>query len=194
MAHQRSLSLILIRHTQTDENVDKMYSCQRDVPLNPNGLLQATSLAWEISGRQVAAIYASDLRRTRLVAEIIGIHHRHTPLIADRRLRELDMGGLSGMTKDVVLARYPEARFRTTDGAYDFSSVGGETRNQVISRQLSLLREVRKRHTGSPGTIVLVGHGTAVRNLLEALGFSEKMHKQGGYTELELSHVPSDPA
>lgn len=180
---ENARSLILVRHTRTDDNDDKIYSCQIDVPLNALGLRQALALAETLKDKRLTAIYTSDLRRARCVAEIIAAYHRHAPFLTDPRLRELDMGRLSGLTKGFVSANHHDPRFQT-EGDYDFSSVGGESKALVVARQLELLQEVWTRHEAELGSIVLVGHGTSFRNLLEALGHPDRMHKQGEFTEL----------
>jgi probable phosphoglycerate mutase len=187
------LSIIFARHTRTDDNDQQIYSAQNDVPLNSTGLAQALALAEKFAGREIAAIYTSDLRRARTVAELIGIRHPNIPLFPDRRLRELHMGRLAGMTRAAVLEQFPEAHFRTTDHSYDFSSVGGECRSGVIFRQIKLLREIEGRYgIGKPTTVVLVGHGTALRDLFATVpGPRLELHEQGGYTEWNFS-LPSD--
>jgi broad specificity phosphatase PhoE len=186
MQGHQGLVLILVRHTQTADNVDRIYTGQRDISLNAEGIRQAMKLARTLAERKVCALYVSDLSRTMQVGNLIKAGHEGVPLQPDRRLRELDMGQLAGLTKDHVSVHYPEAHFKTS-GAYDFTSVGGETRREVITRQLSLLREARDAHFGSSGAIVFVGHGTALQSLLDALGTGLKLHPQGEYTELAFS-------
>lgn len=187
------LSIIFARHTRTDDNDRQIYSAQNDVPLNEMGLRQALALANRLADRRIAAIYTSDLRRARSVAEIIGIRHPNTPLFPDARLRELHMGQLAGMTRAAVLEQFPASHFRTSDRHYDFSSVGGERREEVIHRQLQLLREIEGRYgMGQPTTVLIVGHGTALRGLFATVpGPSIELHEQGGFTDWDFS-LPSD--
>ncbi len=188
MEPHNDLTLILVRHTQTDDNVGKVYSGQRDVPLNAMGQEQAAKLAHVLAEKRICAIYVSDLCRTMSVARIVARHHEGVLLQPDRRLRELDLGKLAGMTKEYVKAHYADACFNTS-GEYDFSSVGGEMRREVIRRQLRLLREVREKQGSSSGVIVFIGHGTALQSLLDALGSGLKLHSQGEYTELVLNDM-----
>ena len=187
------LTIIFARHTRTDDNDATIYSSQNDVPLNTIGHKQATALADTLKKRSLTAIYTSDLLRARTVAEIIGAHHPHAPIIPDQRLRELNMGRLTGMTRAAVLERYPEPHFRTDHPQYDFSSVGGERRSEVIGRELELLRELEARYgRDEPTTILVVGHGTALRDLFTTVpGPVITLHEQGGYTEWNFS-LPSD--
>ena len=56
-------TLYLIRHGESQANVDKIFTGQTDVPLSPRGLHQAQLLAKKLVRLPVGAVYASDLLR-----------------------------------------------------------------------------------------------------------------------------------
>lgn len=185
-----SVSLILVRHTQTNHNREGRYSGAReDVVLNSTGITQAKKLAKTIAARGlIRAIFSSDLRRTRQVATIIakacGLGRELVTF--DKRLREVDIGKAGGLLKADVYAQFPEPHFRTSDPNYDFSSIGGERRWQVVERQLACFREIDEKFGRPDGresdTIVVVGHGTALRTIIEELGIDPPvLHEQGKY-------------
>ncbi len=57
--------LYLVRHAQTDWNVEGRYQGQADLPLNAAGRAQAAKLSRELSGLAFIAAYSSDLSRAR---------------------------------------------------------------------------------------------------------------------------------
>ena len=87
----------LIRHGETQANKAGILQGQLDVPLSESGRRQARAVAEALSGVRLDAVYSSDLSRARETAEAI-VEGRTCPLVLDRRLRELDMGAISGLT------------------------------------------------------------------------------------------------
>jgi glucosyl-3-phosphoglycerate phosphatase len=187
--------LALCRHTQTDHNAQRIYSGAReDVPLNAVGRAQADVLTKRLKYLRIKAIYSSDLLRARQVADRIAAEYRLTP-VYDARLREVDIGPLGTLTKEEARVRFPDERYRTSSLSYDFSDIGGEMRSQVIARQELVFREILEAHgssiSGQDPTVAVVGHGTALRTILEHIYCASQnsfpLHEQGecqviGYT------------
>ena len=67
--------LYIVRHGETDWNVEHRYLGSTDLPLNERGLEQAAVLADRFQDISLAAVYASDLTRSYQTAEIIGRLH-----------------------------------------------------------------------------------------------------------------------
>lgn len=124
------------------------------------------------------------------VATLIA-RHRHHPVIPDHRLRETNIGDMGGLTKDVALSRFPDACFQTSNPNYDFRLINGESREEVVERQLACLKDIclalGEEDGPSRPNIVIVGHGTALRNLREHYGFTDRLHEQGSYQFLDIS-------
>jgi probable phosphoglycerate mutase len=155
------LHLILIRHGQTDWNAEYRYQGQIDIPLNDTGRQQAGRLARRLAGRQVDALYASDLSRAFETAEIIGQAMGIEPL-ADKRLRELGFGAIEGLTFDEARVRYPDEMQAWLDDHTPLPDA--EPPDTFCERVQSLLEDLRQRHDGQ--VVVLVGHGGPLRELL----------------------------
>ena len=186
------LRLIVVRHTQTENNANRILTGQHDPIVNPRGLTQSLELASALFPKRISAVYASDLRRTRFVAEVIAIRHPGVPFFCDARLREVNIGALTGLNRDEARARFPEDRFRTSNANFDYSSVGGETRRELALRQLGFFRGLYLRHAGEPGAVAVVGHGTSLRVILPYLGYGGNLPEQGGFTELDVARIPDD--
>lgn len=179
------MNLILTRHTKTDDNANKIYSGQNDVPLNGLGLIQADTLREKLAGISIAQIWCSDLRRSKMtvapLAEQCGIIPQ-----ADSRLREVHIGRLSGMAKERVLKQYPQREFDLKNPNFDFRSVGGESADEVFARHMSFLRGVVR--GGSSGWAVVCGHGSAMRLLLQRHSMAFAV-TQGDYMKINSGEL-----
>jgi alpha-ribazole phosphatase len=171
--------LILIRHGETDWNLEGRYQGQSDVPLNDHGLRQAHALAERLRGERLDAIYSSDLSRARETAAVLA-EATGAPLILDRRLREIDQGRWEGMLFEDIRGRYAEAFQRRKQDPLRVAPPGGETVGQLRQRVLDILKEILRQHP--QGRVALVSHGLALALL--------KVHVGGHPIETVWDHIP----
>ena len=66
-----SIKLILIRHAESDSNVQKRFCGFKDVNLTKKGIWQAERLLYRLKGVEIDEVYCSDLKRAQHTAEII---------------------------------------------------------------------------------------------------------------------------
>lgn len=177
------LELVLVRHTESTFNAEHRYTGHIDVSLTPHGIEQATQLAETLSNMSFSMMACSDLRRTRQVAQLIAQPHQHLPILFDRRLREVDIGAMSGLTKEEARQRYPEPHHRTVDTTFNFRDIGGEHAIEVVERQLEVLTCIARALPQREATIAIIGHGTALRLLVTTLGFQWRM-RQGEFQSI----------
>ncbi|KAJ3104418.1 hypothetical protein HDU97_009297 [Phlyctochytrium planicorne] len=85
---------------ETDMNAQpsRVLQGQADVPINTQGQKQAQTIAWRLKKDSFDHIICSDLTRAVQTAEEIKKYHPNVPLMIDSRLREMDLGDLTGMT------------------------------------------------------------------------------------------------
>ncbi len=155
--------LVLIRHGQTNWNVEGRYQGQADVPLNSQGLQQARKLAAALAKEKIDAIYSSDLIRARQTAEAIQ-QATGAPLFLEPRLREINQGQWEGMLFSEIKARDPERHARRKADPLNIAPPGGETVSQVRQRVLAAVRDILQRHPDQ--RVALVSHGLALAILI----------------------------
>lgn len=159
-----SVRLLLVRHGETEWNQENRWQGQADVPLSEAGREQARRLAQRFlaEGRQVQAIYTSDLLRAAHTAEILGEALRMTPT-PDISWREMHIGVWSGLTTAEVVARYATEWERLRAGE-DLPRGGGETFAQFQERIIRSVQRLVEKHSGEH--IAIITHGGAVRAFL----------------------------
>ncbi|MDX1435731.1 MAG: histidine phosphatase family protein [Anaerolineales bacterium] len=152
-------TFLLIRHGQTDWNLEGRYTGQSDIPLNETGREQAQRAAAQLQQSPPDVIYSSDLKRARETAEIIGRAFR-LPVATDPRLREIDQGEWEGMLFPDIKERFEQEFNRMRDDPFNVGPPGGESVGQVWERVLASADEIAQSHPRQ--RVVLVSHGLAL--------------------------------
>ena len=90
------MRLPLVRHGETDWNLNTRVQGRLDTPLNATGLRQAELLGAALQREALTAIFASPLQRAQTTAAAIAQHHG-LPVATLPGLSELDQGDLEGL-------------------------------------------------------------------------------------------------
>lgn len=155
--------LWLIRHGQTDWNIEGRYQGQADMPLNAAGLAQAQSLAEQLSNEHFDAIYSSDLQRAKqtgsALADKLGI-----PMQYDRRLREINQGEWEGQLVSEIIKHYgPEFKIRRLNPEIA-RAPGGESVSEVALRLTAAIDDISRAHP--QGKVLVISHGLALATVI----------------------------
>ncbi len=144
--------LLLVRHGQTDWNVEGRYQGQDGPGLNEAGRAQAEAVARELAVARPDALFSSDLPRALETAQIIG---RTVGLSVqlEPRLREIHQGIWQGMLYSDIQQRYGEALRRFREDPLHSPPPGGETLAQLKARITAALDDIAAR---SPASRVIV--------------------------------------
>lgn len=155
--------LWLLRHGQTDWNIQGRYQGQADMPLNEEGLRQAREAAARFNPGVFAAVYSSDLQRARRTAEIVAAR-LGLPVRLDARLREIHQGEWQGLLVSEIASRYEGGPSRWRGSPALAIAPGGESVEQVAARLRQAADEFAAAHPGKK--VLLVGHGLALATLI----------------------------
>ena len=150
-------TLILVRHGQTEFNLQGIYQGQADSPLTDEGQTQARALAPRIRGlRTHARLYHSDLGRAEHTARLLADPDHHQ-LVPDPGLRERHYGIFQGVPKAQIPERFPEAWAAYRTGDPDVEIPGGESQRQFLTRVLRTFEALADAHPDD--RVVAVSHG-----------------------------------
>ena len=100
------LRLLLVRHGESTWNADGRWQGQADPPLTDRGRDQARAAAAGLPAA-VDALWASDLERARVTAELLGAAAGCDEVVVDAAFRERDAGAFSGLTRTEIHERHP---------------------------------------------------------------------------------------
>jgi uncharacterized phosphatase len=144
----------LLRHGQTDWNIDFRLQGVTDIPLNETGIGQARLAAEMISAADWDLILTSPLSRARDTAKIVADAHGFSDFRVEPLLLERSFGEAEGLGHDEWRAKYADTN----------SVPGGETLVELEARSWRLLESFVENYSGQ--RILAVSHGALIRKLL----------------------------
>ncbi len=188
--------LILIRHGQTQWNLEGRWQGQADPSLNEFGRAQAQRTALELRTAGLNYLYSSDLRRAMETAQIIGTQLGIT-VLSDARLREINIGRWQGMLSTDIEAQYPEEFARWHKSPLTTRPPDGEDLQALAGRVLEAISEIERRHPGQ--RIGIVAHELPIavalahaRNM-ELAQLRTLIPKTGAWQEVTWERTRGDP-
>lgn len=161
------MTLILVRHGESEGNLRRIMQGQLDLPLTDAGREQAQLVAARIASMRVAAVYSSPLSRAFETAEAIASRHA-LPVQPVEGLQEGGWGEAQGLTWAEVTARWD------LPGGRPLAEVipGAETSEALRLRASRAVDALLDRHAGE--VAVCVSHaGTIAQLIAHLIGMPE---------------------
>ena len=151
--------LVLLRHGQTDWNVEGRFQGWMDIELNEVGREQALAAAPVVAQERPEAIISSPLQRALVTASAVA-DQLGQPVYTDDRFREINVGTWGGLTGDQMAEQDPTFAEAIRSGRDFRRSPTGETAEEVGLRVGPALEDLAAR-TGE-GTLLVASHGLAI--------------------------------
>jgi broad specificity phosphatase PhoE len=176
-------TIVLARHGETDWNREKRWQGFADLSLNEHGRAQARALGEKLAAVPFSAMYASDLRRAYETALIVA-ERNGMAVIPMRKLREVDVGSWTGLSRAEVKQRFRDAytQWKTRTGR---GWEGGETYAEMGRRVLEALCWIARTHPSEE--VLVVTHSGPIRTVrAHALGLDYATDRRAVHTVLPL--------
>ena len=149
--------LLLIRHAQTEWNIQRRFQGHGDSPITEEGQEQLQRLKSRLAGLEFDVVYSSDLRRTMETAKMLYGKQR----VEEPRLRERGVGILEGLNLEQIMAEHAEAFRAFRSGDKNHQIEGGESLQNALNRAWTFLEEVPEKHPGAE--LAAVSHAGLIR-------------------------------
>ncbi len=151
----------ILRHGQTDWNIDFRLQGVTDIPLNETGIAQARDAAEVIDPNEWDLILTSPLSRARATAEIVAEVNGFAEALIEPLLLERSFGEAEGMTHEEWRAKYADTNVVP----------GGESLADLEARANLLLDTLANKYRGQK--VLAVSHGALIRILLRIVSIGE---------------------
>jgi len=149
------MAIYIVRHGQTDFNIQGRYLGRTDLSLNLTGRQQAERLIEKVKDLNVDFIFSSPLKRTIETAEII--RSDGYSIIVDPHFIERASGVYEGLTKEEAREKFPDLYKKNITRIFNNAPTNGETIQEVQDRVFDGLDKIKKNYNNR--NIIIVTHG-----------------------------------
>jgi len=128
-------TVYVFRHTQTYDNIRRIFSGRRNSRLTPTGIQQAKELAEKLKDKKIDLMIISPLLRCQQTAKEVLRYHHGVPMEKEPLLLERDYGQLTGKSKLKLMREDPEKAILYRR-SWDVPPPGGESIKMVWEKRV----------------------------------------------------------
>jgi len=160
--------IVLLRHGESQWNLENRFTGWVDVPLSAKGEEEARAAGGKLQSYRFDRAFTSVLMRAnetlRIVLEAIG--QASIPIEKDQALNERMYGDLQGLNKSETAKQYGEQQVKIWRRSYDIRPPGGESLKDTAERVLPYYERRIKPSVVAGDTIIIAAHGNSLRALV----------------------------
>jgi 2,3-bisphosphoglycerate-dependent phosphoglycerate mutase len=178
-------SLVLIRHGQSQWNLENRFTGWVDVPLTSQGEVEAKAAGQKLKslGFKPDIAFTSDLQRAQKTLAIVleEIQSSATPVTRHKALNERHYGDLQGKNKAETAAQFGDEQVKIWRRSYDIAPPNGESLKDTAARTLPYFKGPILDALKSGKNVLIAAHGNSLRSIvmeLEKLTPAEILEKE----------------
>lgn len=158
------MKIYLIRHGQTQWNIERRLQGVGDSPLTEKGKLDAKLLGDRLKEIDIDIIYSSPSIRAINTSKIIR-GKRNIEILLDEDLKEMNIGSWQGKVLDEIRIKCPQEYHSYWNTPHLYIGInGGENFYQVQKRAISFIENIiRERKYNN---ILVVSHGDTIKSII----------------------------
>ncbi len=160
--------LVLVRHGQSQWNLENKFTGWIDIPLSKQGEDEAKSAGEKLKGYSFDKVYTSVLIRAiktyEIIAEVAGFNHLLVE--KDKALNERMYGDLQGLNKDEMRKKFGAEQVHLWRRSYEIAPPNGESLKNTAERVLPYYHTKIEPDLKSGKNILIVAHGNSLRALI----------------------------
>lgn len=153
------MKIYLIRHGRQCSRL-----CNVDVDLSEEGFRQAALVGQRLAGKNIEAVYSSDLLRAVQTAEEANRIWK-TKHIIRPELREISFGEMEGMADEDIAVKFADFKRQQANMEQDLPYPGGECAGDVIMRAMPVFKKIAESNMEH---VAIVTHGGVIRSMMTA--------------------------
>ncbi len=184
--------LVLLRHGQSQWNLENKFTGWKDVPLTEQGINEAKNAGNLIKKNNIIfdKIFSSVLQRANKTAEIAILESEMKNFIQkdgyiyerNKLLNERNYGDLVGLNKAETAEKFGKEQVHLWRRSYDTSPPNGESLKDVVDRVSPFYSRFVEPLIITKKNILIVAHGNSLRAILIKVG----LYKPEEISNIEL--------
>ena len=163
--------LILVRHGESQWNLENRFTGWVDVPLSPKGEEEAKIAGEHLKDFQIDKLYTSVLQRAintaKIALETAG--KGELPTERDQALNERHYGDLQGLNKAETAVQYGDEQVKIWRRSYDVPPPNGESLKDTAARTLPYFQSKILPDIKAGKNVLVVAHGNSLRSIVMEL-------------------------
>jgi len=163
--------LVLVRHGQSQWNLENRFTGWVDVPITPLGESEAHRAGKELKGIKFDVAFTSELQRAQQTLAIIleEIGQKDLPVKKDKALNERHYGDLQGLDKAETAKKYGDAQVHIWRRSFDVQPPNGESLKDTAARTLPYFDAHILPAVKAGKNVLVSAHGNSLRAILMEL-------------------------
>ena len=172
--------LILLRHGQSQWNLENRFTGWKNVPLTEKGEAEAKKAGELIKKHNISIdrVFSSVLERANRTAEIAIkkaelnnlLENNKMIMTCSEKLNERDYGDLVGLNKQETADKFGKDQVHIWRRSYDTPPPNGESLKDVVERVSPYFKENIKPLIDKGENILIAAHGNSLRAMMIELG------------------------
>ena len=185
-------NLILLRHGQSQWNLENRFTGWTDVPLTDLGIEEAKKAGQLMLKHKISIdlIFSSILQRANKTAELsikeMNLHNlwenKELIMSKDVNFNERDYGDLVGLNKEETAKKYGKEQVHIWRRSYDVPPPKGESLKNVVERVKPYFEKYIAPNIYNKKNVLIVAHGNSLRATMIQVG----LYKASEISNIEL--------
>ena len=160
--------LVLVRHGQSQWNLENRFTGWVDVSITPLGAQEAHRAGRELKGIKFDVAFTSELKRAQETLDILleELGQKDLPVFKDKALNERHYGDLQGLDKAETAKKYGDAQVHIWRRSFDVKPPGGESLKDTAERTLPYFKAQILPKAQKGENVLVAAHGNSLRAIV----------------------------
>ena len=165
------VTLVLLRHGESQWNLENRFTGWVDVPLSHKGEQEALLAGELLNGIHFDIAYTSVLQRANKTLELaLSVSGQgKVPVHKDQALNERHYGDLQGLNKAETAKKFGDEQVKIWRRSYDIAPPNGESLKDTAARTLPYFDEHVMKDLKEGKNVIVAAHGNSLRSIVMKL-------------------------